>query len=280
MRHEFITSETQAQNEEIFRALVRAYATVFWAGTWKELLAVRSSSGEVLKQYGTYASDGSIYPETQELMQEFSVSGEDTNWPRVLWERAGKGELKTQTGEMLSQYWSLSAARKELERFIAPLAEGGYGGELLVLQQDGEVLGFTAYTCQSQQEALSVIDRRFPAQNLVIPAMNGVLVQQRVSQLIRTNAGDAQRIGVFLDHAVAELHRGRGLGSLLFDLRLQRLCETGAEAIVGRTMTTSPAQYRGNYLARGLKPIAAHGTTTFEQKKHYFLAVVTELTSR
>ncbi len=33
--------------------LVLAYAVEFWAGTWKELLAIRDSAGNVLEQFGT-----------------------------------------------------------------------------------------------------------------------------------------------------------------------------------------------------------------------------------
>ena len=43
---------------------------------------------------------------------------------------------------------------------------------------------------------------------------------------------------------------------------------------------TAPRQYRGNYLARGLTPIAADGTDEFSRAKHYFVARVGELTPR
>ncbi|MEI6511533.1 MAG: hypothetical protein WCO25_05890 [Candidatus Uhrbacteria bacterium] len=87
-------------------------------------------------------------------------------------------------------------------------------------------------------------------------------------------------VGIFLDHAVSESERGNGFGSLLFDERLDRLVELGADVIFGRTMVTAPRQYAGNYLARGLRPIAADGTDEFSRQKHYFAAERADLRDR
>jgi GNAT superfamily N-acetyltransferase len=73
--------------------------------------------------------------------------------------------------------------------------------------------------------------------------------------LLREVYGE-NKYGVFLDFAVAEKYRGEGIGSGLFDLRLDRLVLGGAEVIVGRTIKTSPAQYFGNYLKRGMEELA------------------------
>ena len=242
------TEILRREESTTFSALATEYATSFWAGAWKELLI--DSEGN---QYGTYGQDGEIYPETATLLSENNLTP-FSDWPVRLWQLAGEGKL-FQNGLPLRQFWSLERASEELLGFIA---EGptGYGGEILLLKDgSGQIAGFTAYTVgREPQTGRYLAQKRFPYQELVLPDSKPPLATT-LEELLN-NLYPEKKIGIYLDFAISENKRGRGLGSQLFDLRLNRLVELGTEVIVGRTIKTSPAQYYGNYLARGMTPIA------------------------
>ena len=77
--------------------------------------------------------------------------------------------------------------------------------------------------------------------------------------------------------AVSDTYQGKGIGSQLFDFRIEALKNLGAKLITGRTILTSPAQYYGNYIKRGLKPIARD---FFYPDKTIFAAKIEQSTPR
>ena len=74
-------------------------------------------------------------------------------------------------------------------------------------------------------------------------------------------------IGCFLDFAIMQEFQGKGFGSVLFVLRLNRLFDIGSSGVVGRTIKTSKAQYFGNYTKRGMVPLC---TQESDKKKTIF----------
>lgn len=275
-----LTRDTWETETEIAAALARAYATSFWGAAWKELLAVRDPDGGVLRQYGTFDEDGNVFPETAALLRDLGLSADGPDWPLAVWERAAAGLLRVASGERVEPYWSLDRARDELRTFVSPVADGGFGGEILVLAEREEIVGFTAYACARGDEGRAVADKRFPTARLHVPIDDPSPRALSVRGLLEERCPGDVAFGIFLDHAVSEAQRGNGLGSRLFDERLGRLLELGADVIFGRTMVTAPRQYAGNYLARGLRPIAADGTDAFSRAKHYFAASRAELRPR
>lgn len=269
-----------AERLPIAGALVRAYATGFWCGAWKELLAVRGPDGRVARQFGTVDGSGVPYGETRALLERTGISEANSAWPELLWEAAARGEVTDVDGSPVTPYWSLEEADRELSRFVLPPEEDGFGGEMLVAEEDGAVAGFTAYACAPGSLGRAVADRRFPTQRLHVPIDAPSPRALTVGGLLESLAPGEGRLGVFLDHAVSEARRGNGLGSRLFDARIDRLVERGADRVFGRTLVTAAPQYAGNYLARGLRPVAADGTDPFSGAKHYFLAERSELRPR
>ncbi|NQV89619.1 MAG: hypothetical protein HQ488_04825 [Parcubacteria group bacterium] len=280
MESVLLTQGSWKRQREIVDALVLAYATQFWCGTWRELLAIRDADGCIEQQFGTFDQYGSIYPETQQLLELAGIGEDDPNWPNRLWALAESGELRTVDGRLVTPYWSLDSARQELLRFVTSTDSDGYGGELLVLVERSQIVGFTAYTCLRDADGRQVADKRFPVERLHIPIDSPEATQMCLGEYLKSQYGESLTLGIFLDHAVSEVYRGQRLGSRLFDERITRLLELGAEVILGRTILTSPRQYRGNYLARGLRPFAADGTDAFSLSKHYFCTEVSELTPR
>lgn len=256
------------------------YAKRCWASTWKELLAVRDADGQVLRQYGTVDEFGKVFPETAELLARQGMSSDDAGWPDRLWQLADEGALRDHDGATIVPYWSLDQSQAELHTFVKPAEQGGYGGEILVVLRDGKIVGFTAYACARGDTGRAVAHKRFPVERLHIPIDNPSPSLLSVKGLLEARYPGDLAFGIFLDHAVSESERGNGFGSLLFDARLDRLVELGADVIFGRTMVTAPRQYAGNYLARGLKPIAADGTDEFSRQKHYFVAERADLRVR
>ncbi|MBI4257130.1 hypothetical protein HY626_03700 [Candidatus Uhrbacteria bacterium] len=283
MQTTLLTSENWTVQGHLVEELALAYAIEFWAGGWKELLAIRDESGNVLEQFGTW-SDGHItYQETAVLLQSAGETLANTDagsWPKRVWTKASRGELVTSDGRKIEPYWSLESARQELKLFVTPVDQGGYGGEILVLTESSSILGFTAYTCHPGDLGRNLARKRFPSSRLYVPLKSSSPTSMSVKELLESYEQGDVRFGIFLDHAISESVRGRGYGSKLFDVRLARLVELGANVIFGRTMLTAPRQYRGNYLARGLTPIAADGTDEFSRAKHYFAARAGELTPR
>ncbi|OGD79422.1 hypothetical protein A2368_02230 [Candidatus Collierbacteria bacterium RIFOXYB1_FULL_49_13] len=245
---------------ENLEGLAMEYAVRYWSGTWKELL-VDNKGG----QYGTYDEQGQVFPDTVKILEENGVRAED-DWPMMLWQMAGRGDLMM-NGEPLSQYWTIESAAKVLREFVTGTDEGGYGGEILLLKaDDGSILGFTAYTAPAGVElGLALTQRRFPYESPVNLAW------------LLADVFPGKKIGLFLDFAIAERVRGQGLGSKLFDARMVRLIELGAEVLVGRTIKTSPAQYYGNYIARGMKPIL---TAPEDTDKAVFSVSIDQIISR
>ena len=283
MQTTLLTSENWTVQGLLVEDLALAYAVEFWAGTWKELLAIRNEAGQVVEQFGTCDENQFTYPETQTLLMSAGESPVSTNagsWPMRVWAKASRGELITSDGRKIEPYWSLESARQELKMFVTPVDQGGYGGEILVLTDGSHILGFTAYTCHSGDLGRELARKRFHSSRLCIPIASRTPQDMSVKVLLESYEQGDVRFGIFLDHAVSESVRGNGYGSKLFDVRLERLVELGADIIFGRTMLTAPRQYRGNYLARGLTPIAADGTDEFSRAKHYFAARVDELKPR
>ncbi|MCR4314218.1 MAG: hypothetical protein NUV84_03160 [Candidatus Uhrbacteria bacterium] len=284
-----LTSENWSRQGILVEELSSAYAIEFWAGTWKELLAIRDEAGNVLEQFGTWDEYGVTYLQTQVLLR--SVGEADVNiyngrththsaWPKRVWTLACEGKFVTPDGRKVEPYWSLEAARQELKMFVTPVEQSGYGGEILVLSDGSAILGFTAYTCHSGDLARELARKRFPSSWLCVPLTSASPTSMSVKDLLESYEPGNVRFGIFLDHAVSESARGNGYGSKLFDVRLERLVELGADVLFGRTMLTAPRQYRGNYLACGLTPIAADGTDDFSRAKHYFAARMSDLTPR
>lgn len=219
-----------------YQQLALLYATSFWAGAWQELLIDETGA-----QYGTYDQTGQIYPNTQQLMTANGVSIDNPNWPQLAWQRAGKRSI-FRDGIPVRQFWTLEQASKVLSDFTNPIDQNGYGGEVMVLKDSEQtILGFTAYAIAEPQLGRTLAQKRFPYQ----------VLGEYLSQQCPNN-----RVGIFLDFAIVESSRGQGLGSQLFDARIDRMVTLGAEVIIGRTIKTSPAQYYGNYIARGMQPIA------------------------
>lgn len=275
-----LTRDTWETETNIVAALTRAYATSFWGAAWRELLAVRDQDGRVLRQYGTLDGDGRVFPETAALLRELGIPATGSEWPLRIWESAAAGLLWTASGERVEPYWSLDRARDELRTFVAPPENGGFDGEILVLAEHGTIVGFTAYACARGDAGRAVAFRRFPTERLHVPVDDPAPSFLSVRGLLEERFPGDQAFGIFLDHAVSEAYRGNGLGSRLFDERLSRLMELGADVVFGRTMVSAPRQYVGNYLARGLRPVAADGTDAFSRAKHYFVATRAELRSR
>ena len=242
------TEILRREEADTINALAVEYATSFWAGAWKELLIDPAGN-----QYGTYGQTGEIYPETVTLLSENNLLPFG-DWPVRLWQLAGEGKL-FRNGVPLKQFWSVERASEELLGFITE-SPTGYGGEILLLKDgSGQIAGFTAYTIgQELQTGRYLAQKRFPYQKLILP--NSKLPMTTTLEELLNSLYPEKKIGIYLDFAISENKRGRGLGGQLFDLRLNRLVELGAEVIVGRTIKTSPAQYYGNYLARGMTPIA------------------------
>ena len=267
-------------NTRWVQRLVQAYAVDFWGGTWKELLAVRDQDGNVVKQFGTYNVQGTIFPETKELLDRYDISSSDPQWPNRLWKMANRGQLCVPEGGVIRPFWTLDAARKELLAFVSPVETGGYGGEILILFQPGVIVGFTAFTSLSWDVGPMVARRRFPTTRFHVPVGISWCVNSTVQELLVSRYPGKHQFGIFLDHAIVESFRGQGFGSQLFDARIDRLLELGTDVFFGRTMLTATSQYVGNYLARGLKPFAADATDAFSSGKHYFAATRSQLKSR
>ncbi|MFA6160737.1 MAG: hypothetical protein WC766_01010 [Patescibacteria group bacterium] len=276
-----ITQKNWLNESKWIDALARAYATQFWGATWKELLAIRDSRGKVIKQFGTCDRDGDVYPETLELLDRVNVSAADSSWPEKIWKLANDGFLFTKKGQKVSPYWTIESAQKELRTYVSTQKGLGYGGEILLAVKNDAILGFTAYACGYGESGLAIAEKRFPTKRLYVPPEASTASSMTVKDLLsKYLSANDYSIGVFLDHAVSEMARGQKLGSYLFDLRLNRLLEIGADIMFGRTMITQPPQYIGNYLARGFIPIAADGTDEFSRAKHYFVAKHDEIAQR
>lgn len=268
------------RDDAIVRQLMSAYAIDFWGGTWKELLVVRDEAGRVIEQFGTYDATGAIFQETQELLARTGISPLDADWPKRLWQKAGAGVLLTPQGRLIQPYWSYEQSGWELCQFVTSIEQGGFGGDLLVLMHDEQVIGFTAYTCAPGAVGRALARKRFPSTRFYHPIGSMMPTETTIERILASLYPGNCRLGIFLDHAVAESFRGHGFGSRLFDARIHDLLQQGADVLFGRTMTTAKPQYVGNYLARGLRPIAADGTDELSQSKHYFLATREELIPR
>lgn len=252
----------ESENDKLFSQLVVSYATDFWAGVWKELLAQRDEYSRVVEQYGTYDESGAIYEDTHIIATINNIDISNPTWPYLLWKLAGN--IYDKVGSVLEQFWTYEAAQAVLNEFISSISENGYGGEMLVvLNQNNEVIGFTAYTVIPFEEGALLADKRFPYDQLVA-VQSGQVENISLGQLLCREYAGRQTLGVFLDFAVSEKMRGAGIGSALFDARLLRVAQLGADVIVGRTIQSSVAQYKGNYLARGMKPIAYDPANTLK----------------
>ncbi|MFA6602303.1 MAG: GNAT family N-acetyltransferase [Candidatus Shapirobacteria bacterium] len=243
-------SETEP-NPKLLNQLAILYATDLWAGAWKELLIDAQGN-----QFGTRDNDGNIYPDTRQIMEE-NLIGFDDDWQLILWQLASQGSL-TRTGQPLRPFWTIDSATQALQEFINSSDQSGYNGEMMVLTDtENRPIGFTAYTVTKANNGPALVQKRFPYTDLLLPddisnqVTNPVSLEDLIAYLY-----PKKRIGLYLDFAISEKRRGQGLGSQLFDKRIDRLLELGAEVIIGRTIKTSPAQYYGNYFARGMTPIA------------------------
>jgi GNAT superfamily N-acetyltransferase len=223
------------------------YATDFWTGAWQELL-----KDERGKQFGAYDAQGKIWPETEALMRANRINLMDPNWPFLAWQLANQEEIFDENGDPLRPYWTLDEARQEIKAAVTAIDQGGFEGEMMDLRYGKRIVGFTAYTVAEGDLGYQLAQQRFTYDQLVV---NGSVQDLTLAELLRQRYPDGN-LGVFLDCAVSETERGRGIGSQLFDLRLQRMIDLGADIIVGRTTQLSPSQYRGNYLKRGMEPIA------------------------
>lgn len=225
------------------------YATDFWAGAWKELLVDADGN-----QYGTFDQNGQIYPETLAILKENKITPEN-GWPLKLWQLAGESKLLI-NGVKLNQYWSPKKAEDELKSFLKDVETGGFSGEILLLKDlNNDIVGFTAYTVGATPEIGSnLAQKRFPYEKLIVPGLD-TAIEITLENLINKSFPN-MKVGLYLDFAISESQRGLGLGSSLFDQRIKNLIQLGADIIVGRTIKTSPAQYFGNYIARGMEQIA------------------------
>lgn len=231
------------------RDLSIGYATDFWAGAWKELL-----KDETGNQYGTFDQNENIYPETQRILDQNNIPP-FKGWPLRLWELAGENNLFF-NNKPLKQFWTFESAQEELEKYLKSPQQDGYGGEIMLLKNDfNNIVGFTAYSVNTNpEEGRRLAQKRFSYQKLIMPDFPDVIETTLESLLAKLYPN--KTVGLYLDFAISESERGQGLGSKLFDARINKLFELGAEVIIGRTIKTSPAQYYGNYLARGMEPIA------------------------
>ncbi|MBH41779.1 MAG: hypothetical protein CL685_03630 [Candidatus Magasanikbacteria bacterium] len=251
MIHKIVTCDSLTS--ELLDDLTTQYATSFWSGSWQELLCVRES-GNIMQQFGTFSA------ETKDLMTHnnlWHLVTENISWSHVLWEQAGQGTVFTEAGEQIEQFWTYNSAKETLLSFLLPTYNGGYGGEYIVLfSEEGTIIGFTAYFACEKSCALTLIQKRYPEKQHGTPE-----VQHIVSEF------SWDTIGCFLDFAIAEEFQGKGCGSTLFDLRLNRLFALGVNGVVGRTISTSKAQYFGNYIKRGMVPLC---TQESDAKKTIF----------
>jgi len=240
MNHKIVTRDSLTP--ELLDDLTIQYATSFWSGSWQELVCVRKS-GNITRQFGTFSA------ETKDLMTYnnlWHLVNENVSWSRVLWEQAGQGAVFTQAGDQIEQFWTHDTAKETLLSFLLPTKDGGYNGEYIVLfSEEGTIIGFTAYFACEKSRALPLIQKRYPEKQ------NGAYSQ--VQHIVSEFSWDT--IGCFLDFAIMQEFQGKGFGSMLFDLRLNRLFDIGSSGVVGRTIKTSKAQYFGNYTKRGMVPL-------------------------
>lgn len=273
-----LNGDTWREHEDVVHILAQAYSVDFWSQTWRELLAVRDPHGRIVQQFGTTDESGDVCQDTQTLLDQARISAQDAAWPLELWRRAGEGGLHDADGRPVTPYWSLDDSRAELSKFVAPLVEGGCAGEIMVLfSEQDEVAGFSAFTCLPGEAGRRVAHLRYPVDRLHMPVDNDEATATNLERILGDLFPGEGRFGIFLDHAISPKHRGGGLGSRLFDERLTRLLEMGAQVIFGRTQVTARPQYEGNYLKRGLRPFAGDPTS---RDKHYFCARAQELTPR
>ncbi len=267
-----LLTQEKIQGEEYLtlRDLAIQYATNYWAGVWKELLLDTDGN-----QYGTFDQNGNIYPETLKVLIENGIVPNES-WPLQLWNMAGES-LLYKNGQLLKQFWTLESATNELLGFTNSTEENGYGGEIMILRDlNNQICGFTAYTVNNNaEESRKLCQKRFPYQQLILPGNNNE-TEITLEKLLETNFPN-KKVGVYLDFAISESQRGQGLGSKLFDARIDRLICLGAEVIVGRTIKTSPAQYYGNYIARNMEPIAYDPSNP---DKTMFAVLTTDLMER
>lgn len=243
-----IVTEIVRSNFSGLKNLATKYATDFWAGVWEELLI-----DETGKQYGTYDQNGIIYPNTASLLMENKIKPINT-WPEELWKKAGESQIFSK-GKIVKQFWTLDSATKELNSFIENPDTEGYGGEIMLLEANDKIIGFTAYSVGTDPKiSRSLAQKRYPYQELI--NAKSKKIESISLESFLENKYPNNKLGLFLDFAISETRRGEGFGSYLFDKRIDRLLDQGAEVIIGRTIKTSPAQYYGNYIARGMEPIA------------------------
>jgi GNAT superfamily N-acetyltransferase len=235
-------------NPLLISELAIKYATDFWAGAWKELII--DSDGI---QYGTYDQNGEIYSNTLYMLRENQIEVVD-GWEKLVCQRANSGTL-LKGSKACRPFWTIESATTALTEFTTPVSENGYGGEIMVSKRDNQIVGFTAYTIAQSRLGPTLAQKRFPYQELLLADSTNIATKISLLNLINQNY-PGQKIGLFLDFAIAQASRGQGLGSKLFDARISRLVDMGADVIIGRTINTSPAQYYGNYVARGMAPIA------------------------
>lgn len=243
------------QNSEMVQKLVEAYCTRFWGGAWQELLMELDDNGEVVQQYGTEDENG-IYENTKQLLDRLGIDPEATqNWPEQLWQMATDGKIQSESGNRIVPYWSGEEAFQVLHGFTAPVIEGGYEGELVVLtDENGEVSGFSAFSCVAAGIGRYLADKRYSYDHLVIDGKERATTFQ---ELLLEQYGGVSRIGVLLDFGLVESKSGKGLSQVLFDLRLKRLLELDAEIIAGRTVKISENEYYGYFHTIGMEIIAS-----------------------
>lgn len=238
--------------------LSKAYASTFWTGAWKELLLDEDG-----KQYGSIdPTTKKIYPETEEILRINNIKP-NPGWVEYVWERAASGTLVDVKGRIINPYWTLEKAEKTLQTFVAPVSEGGYGGEIIVAKgPQGEFIGFAAYTVLPSTDGQSALNKRFPYTKLLTPDKASsfeALPTPPNQKLLGRFIGDQYpglNIGIFLDLAVNPEWQDKKIGSSLFDVRLSQMVAEGAQVIVGRTTEDVPAQCSGNYLKRGMNIVA------------------------
>ena len=254
--------ETIKDPAKISNELIEAYASVFWADQWRELLTGTNSKGEP-SQYGTNDSMA------QQLAQMNGIDTYDPNWPTKLWQllidtNPDREPIVKIEGETFEVYWTFEDAKKTLQEYVTPISKGGYGGEIIILRTpDESIAGFTAYTVCTAEEAKELIPKRFGGKVFLEGEKDAIYVKN-LTPTILEDTGITQ-VGLFLDLAVAPEYQGIGIGGYIFDKRLERILalsksldEKGNLIIVGRTLETQKAQFEGNYKARGLEPVARY----------------------
>lgn len=236
--------EALTTNVSVPEELVVFYATRAWSGSWQEFLKL--PGGEKLGAIDP--ETGVIYPQTKKLLFANGIDIADLgpNWDLQVYKMASEGSLiDPASSQSIEPYWTMESARETLTNFLVP----PYLGEILIARTiDKKLVGFTAYTVGLARLA----QKRFPYSKLIF---NDRTLSITTDQLLEGLYPEVQRWGIFLDFAIAPEFRGQGLSKPLFTQRLNRLIKLGAEAIAGRTIKTSPAQWR-NYTRVGLKPIA------------------------